>query len=289
MFRDRLGAAREKEAMVTEAPHVPPGVDPTVPTPARIYDYMLHGTNNFEPDRLAGKKIVAASPELADAAFANRGFHQRAGKWIAERGVRQFIDVGSGLPTVGNTHEVVQKIIPGVVVVYVDNDPMVQLHSQDILTGDEKTGAILGELRDPPSILGNPELRDLIDFSEPVGLLMTGVWHFVADSSDPYGLLRRYLDAVVPGSYLSLSHLTDDHKPPLNAEAFRAVFDNATEHMYFRSKPEVARFFEGLELVPPYPGAEPDLCFAGVWGAEDPVLADSDGSRWLYCGVARRP
>ncbi len=112
---------------------------------------------------------------------------------------------------------------------------------------------------------------------------------FVSDSSDPWGLVRRYVDALVPGSYLSLSHLTDDHKPPASAEGFRAVFDTATEHLYFRSKAEVARFFDGLELVPPYEGAETDLCFTGVWGAEDPVLADSEGSRWLYCGVARRP
>ena len=274
---------------MTEAPHVPPGVDPTVPTAARIYDWMLRGKNNFPPDQEAGKKIVAASPELADSAFANRGFHQRAAKYIAERGIRQFIDVGSGLPTVGNTHEVVQKIVPDVTVVYVDNDPMVQLHSEDLVSGEERIGAILGELRDPSSILENKDLTALIDFSQPVGLLLTGVMHFLPDRDDPWGLLRRYLHAVRPGSYLSLSHLTDEHKPPLNAERFRAVFDNATEHMYFRDKPQVERFFQGLEVVPPYPGAEPGVTFAGVWGAEDPVLADTDGSRWLYCGVARKP
>jgi hypothetical protein len=274
---------------MTQASRVPPGIDTSVPTPARIYDYMLRGHNNFEPDRRAGEKILAASPELGDSAFANRGFHQRAGKWIAEQGIRQFIDIGSGLPTVGNTHEVVQKVIPDVHVVYVDNDPMVQLHSQDILIGEEKIGAVLGDLRDPPSILENEEVRALIDFSQPLGLVMTGVMHFLPDGLDPWGLLQRYLSAVAPGSYLSLSHLTDDRMPPAAAEAFRAVFDNATEHMYFRSKPGVARFFEGLEIVPPYEGAEPGLCFAGLWGAEDPVAADTDGSRWLYCGVARRP
>ena len=274
---------------MSQASHVPPGIDTTVPTPARIYDYMLRGHNNFEPDQRAGQKILAASPELGDSAFANRGFHQRAGKWIAEQGIRQFIDIGSGLPTVGNTHEVVQQVIPDVHVVYVDNDPMVQLHSEDILLGEEKIAAILGDLRDPSSILDNEQVRALIDFSEPLGLVMTGLMHFLPDSQDPWGLLRRYLSAIAPGSYLSLSHLTDDHMPPAAAEAFRTVFDNATEHMYFRSEPEVARFFDGLEIVPPYEGAEPDLCFAGLWGAEDPVAADTDGSRWLYCGVARRP
>src|SRR5579875_2179366 len=140
------------EAMMTEAPpRIPPGVDPTVPTPARIYDWMLRGKNNFPPDQAAGEKILAASPELGDSAYANRGFHQRAGKWIAQQGVRQFIDIGSGLPTVGNTHEVVQKVIPDVAVVYVDNDPMVQLHSEDLLIGEERIGAVLGELREPAS------------------------------------------------------------------------------------------------------------------------------------------
>ena len=112
---------------------------------------------------------------------------------------------------------------------------------------------------------------------------------FVSDSSDPWGLVSRYVDALAPGSYLALSHLTDDYKPPVTAERFRAVFDNATEHLYFRSRAEIVRFFDGLEMVPPYDGAEPGISYTGVWGAEDPVLADSDGSRWLYCGVARKP
>jgi hypothetical protein len=277
------------EAMVTEAPHVPPGVDPTVPTAARIYDWMLRGKNNFPPDQAAGQKILAASPELGDSAFANRGFHQRAAKYIAERGIKQFIDVGSGLPTVGNTHEVVQPIVPDVVVVYVDNDPMVQLHSEDLVSGEEKIAAVLGELREPSSILENKDLTELIDLSQPVGLLLTGVMHFLPDSEDPWGLLRRYMAALPSGSYLSLSHRTDEKKPAVNAERFRAVFDNATEHMYFRDRAAVEKFFDGLEIVPPYPGAEPVVTYAGLWGAEDPDMADTDGSRWLYCGVARRP
>jgi S-adenosyl methyltransferase len=274
---------------MTQARNVPPGVDTSVPTPARIYDYMLRGHHYFERDQQAAEQILAAVPEIRDAAWSNRGFHQRAAKWIAEQGVTQFIDIGSGLPTVGNTHEVVQKATPGVRVVYVDNDPMVAMHSKDILTGEETIAAIVGDLREPESILGDPKVRELIDFSQPTGILLTGVMMFISDASDPYALVRRYMGAVPPGSYLSLSHLTDDHKPPAAAEGFRVVFDTATEHLYFRSKPEVARFFDGLELVPPYQGAEPDLAFTGVWGAEDPVLADSDGSRWLYCGVARRP
>src|SRR5579875_4180928 len=185
---------------MTEDEQAPPGVDPNVPSPARMYDYYLGGTNNFAVDREAAERIRTVLPELTEGSWANRGFHQRAAKWIAEQGIRQFIDVGSGLPTVGNTHEVVQKIIPDVRVVYVDNDPMVQLHSEDLLMGEEKIAAVLGDLRDPPSILENEDVRELIDFAEPVGLVMTGLMHFLPDSLDPWGLLKVYLDAVVPGS-----------------------------------------------------------------------------------------
>lgn len=267
-----------------ENPQVPDGVDVGRPTPARIYDYMLRGKNYFDIDAVAAEQILGAVPEVRDAAFSNRGFHQRAAKWIADQGVRQFIDIGSGLPTVGNTHDVVHTDAR---VVYVDNDPMVALHSRDLIKEGSAISVICGDLREPDSILGHPELLRLIDFSEPTGVLLTGVMMFVSDAADPYGLVERYVRAVGPGSYLSLSHLTDEHKPPMSAEGFRQVFDSATEHMYFRSKAQVARFFEGLELVPPYPGAKPEITFTGIWGAEDPELADSDGSRWLYCGVGK--
>jgi hypothetical protein len=274
---------------MNEAPQIPAGVDTGRPTPARIYDYMLQGNNYFQADRLAAEQILKAAPEIRDAAWSNRGFHQRAAKWIAQQGVRQFVDIGSGLPTVGNTHEVILKVIPGAHVVYVDNDPMVELHSRALLASDGMISVICADLREPDAILDHPALRKLIDFSEPVGLLMTGVMMFVSDTSDPWALVSRYLDAIASGSYLSLSHLTDDYKPPAAAEGFRAVFDTATEHMYFRSRAKVERFFQGLDLVPPYEGADPGVTFTGLWGAEDVQMADSDGSRWLYCGVVRKP
>jgi trans-aconitate methyltransferase len=264
-------------------------MDISRPAPARIYDYMLRGDNHFETDVLAAERILSAVPEIRDCAWSNRGFHQRAAKWIAERRVRQFIDIGSGLPTVGNTHEVVQRVIPGATVVYVDNDPMVAEQGSRLLTEGQTTRVICADLREPGAILDHPEVNELIDFSAPTGLLLTAVMMFVSDSSDPWGLVARYVGALAPGSYLALSHLTDDYKPPVTAERFRAVFDSATEHLYFRSRAGVARFFDGLEMVAPYDGAEPDICYTGVWGAEDPVLADSDGARWLYCGVARKP
>jgi hypothetical protein len=275
--------------VAARVPRASAGVDDSRPAPARIYDYMLRGDNHFQTDIQAAERILSAVPEIRDCAWSNRGFHQRAAKWIAERGVRQFIDIGSGLPTVGNTHEVVQKVIPGARVIYVDNDPMVAEQGGQLLAEDRSTRVICADLREPASILDHPEVRELIDFSEPAGLLLTAVLMFVSDDSDPWAQVRRYVDAVAPGSYLALSHLTDDYKPPVTAERFRAVFDGATERLYFRSLAGITRFFDGLELVPPYDGAEPGICYTGVWGAEDPVLADSDGARWLYCGVARKP
>jgi len=274
---------------MTEAERVPPGVDYLTPSAARLYDYYLGGTNNFQVDRDAAERMRTLMPELSDAAWANRGFHQRAARWIAERGVRQFIDIGSGLPTTGNTHDAVQKVNPGARVVYVDNDPMVAAHARELLAGDGSTGFILADLRDPDSVLGHPELLGHIDLGEPAGLLMTSVVHFVADGSDPWGLVARYVAAVAPDSYLALSHATMDNLPPSMVEAGLELYARAAEMLYPRSRAEVERFFGGLELVPPYAGAEAAVGYVGLWGAEDPEAADSDGSRVLYCGVARRP
>jgi S-adenosyl methyltransferase len=275
---------------MNKAAGIPADVDPARPAPARIYDYLLSGENNFESDRDAAKRIMALVPEIKDCAWANRGFHQRAARWIAERGVRQFIDIGSGLPTVGNTHDVVRSVDTSCRVVYVDNDPMVREQSAQLLAGASGVKVILGDLRDPGGLLADPELRELIDFTEPAGLLMTAVVHFVADENDPWGLVRRYMAALAPGSYLALSHLTSDHKPPRAVHEFRRVFSRATEQMHFRSRPEVERLFEGLGMVSAHdPEAPGRLCYVGDWEAEDPAMADSDGSRWLYCGVARRP
>jgi hypothetical protein len=274
---------------MSEVHQVADRADPGRPAPARIYDYLLSGTNNFQADRDAAERITALVPELRDCAWANRGFHQRAAKWIAQRGIRQFIDIGSGLPTVGNTHDVVHQVDPGCRVVYADNDPMVREHATAILDDDERVRVIQGDLRDPGSVLAHPDLRALIDFSQPTGLLMTAVVHFVADESDPWRLLARYTGALAPGSYLALSHLTDDHKPPRAVAEFLRVFDHATEQMHFRSRPDVERLLTGLDLVSPrHPDGGGHLDYAGDWGAEDLGLSDSDGSRWLYCAVARR-
>ncbi len=270
--------------------HIPPGVDPNVPTPARLYDYFLGGNNNFEVDRQLAERIRSLVPEVSDSAWANRAFHQRAATWLAaQRGLDQYIDIGAGLPTQGNTHELVRAQVPDARVVYVDNDPMVLAHGTALLDGVPGVEMVMADLRDPEAVLTHPGLTGLIDLSRPVGFLMTGVLYFVADGSDPWGLVARYVSALASGSYLVLSHLTSDSKPTRAVETGQDVYARATEGLYFRSREQVERFFTGLELEPPYPGAPAAVSYVGVWGAEDPVAADTDDSRWLYCGVARRP
>jgi hypothetical protein len=268
----------------------PAGVDPATPSPARMYDYMLNGKHNFPADRAAVERFRAQLPDLEDAAWANRGFHQRAVRWMAaERGIRQFIDIGSGLPTQGNTHEVAQAVDPAARVVYVDHDPMVLAYADDLLTADGSTTVIQADLRDPSTLLDHPALRALINFDEPAGLLMTAVLQFIADSSHPRGLVARYVGALAPDSYLALSHITGDGLPPVAIRTGIDVYAEATERAYPRSRAAIERFFDGLELVPPYDGADRIVTHVGLWGAEDLAAADSDGSRALYCGVARRP
>lgn len=275
---------------MAEPDQVPAGVDVSRPSPARMYDYMLGGTHNFQVDRDATHEFRAQFPDLEDAAWANRGFHGRAARWMAiTGGVEQFIDIGSGLPTQSNTHQVLHAVIPSARVAYVDNDPMVLATAQQLLTDDGTTAVIPADLRDPEALLGNQDLRRLIDFDRPVGLLMTAVMQFVNDSYDPWGLVARYVSAIAPDSYLALSHITGDKIPPRSVATGVQVYTRASESAYPRSKAEIERFFDGLEIVPPYPGASPAVCHVGVWGSEDPDSADSDGSRVFWCGVARKP
>jgi hypothetical protein len=255
-----------------------------------LYDYYLGGKNNFEVDRAMAERLRRQMPELSDAAWANRGFHQRAAYWLAEeQGIRQFIDLGAGLPTQGNTHQVVQAVAADARVVYVDNDPMVHAHATDLLVGIPGTAFILADLTDPGMVLNDTTVAEFIDFGKPVGVLMTWVLHFVPDEADPWGLVQRYVAGLASGSYLVISHGTGDHKPPRALRSALTEYRRAGEQGFVRTYAEVERFFEGLQLESPYPGESPRLAFAGEWAAEDPALADSDGSRWSYCGVARCP
>jgi hypothetical protein len=268
----------------------PPGVDPGVPTPARLYNYFLGGTSNFAADRQVADELQAWLPELADAAWANRGFHHRAARWMAaSHGIGQFVDLGSGLPTQGYTHEAVRQVAPSARVVYADNDPMVLARARELLDGVEGTAVIEADLREPETLLDQAGATGLVDLSQPTGLLLTGVLNFVSDESDPWQIMSRYRTALVPGSFVALSHVTADRLPPAAVRAIHAAYAATTLPIYPRTKAEVTRIFDSLDLVAPFAGAEPGLTFVGQWGAEDEAVADSDGSRILYCGVARRP
>jgi hypothetical protein len=207
---------------------------------------------------------------------------------MAGQGISQFIDIGSGLPTESNTHGVVQQVVPHARVVYVDNDPMVRAYAGEFLADDGTTAVVTADLREPDMILNAPALRALIDFGQPTGLLMTAVLQFVANGSSPWGLVGRYADALAPGSYLALSHVTHERLPPRLVQLGVNVYAQA-QGIHPRTREQIERFFAGLEIVPPYEGAEPAITHIGAWGADDPELADSDGSRWWYGGVARRP
>ena len=274
---------------MTETLPVPPGVDPNVPNVARMYDYGLGGTHNYQADRDAVDKVRAVMPEMADTVAVNRGFHQRAARRIAQCGIRQFIDLGAGLPTYGNTHHIVQKIQPDARVVYVDHDPVVLAYATELLADNTNATLIQADLRDPDAVLGNPELRSMIDFAQPVGLLMTGVLYFVSDASDPHALVRRYVETLAPGSYLAISHVSADVVPPAMVATIQETYSRASEMMYFRPKAEIERFFDGLEIMPPYEGAGPGVTFIGLFDCEDPDEADDESSHWLYAAVARCP
>lgn len=257
-----------------------------IPSPAGIYDCLLGGKNHHPADRAAAGAIRAVLPEAGAAAWANRGFHQRAAIWMARRGIGQFIDLECVLApaTASSTHEAVQKVNPAARVLYVDHDRTVAAQVRALLTTAGRTPAIL---RDPGALLALVELDGLIDLTAPVGLLGTAVLEHLGDRDDPWGCLAHLAGALAPGSYLALSHLTADQMPPAGVAVIIGAYRHATDPVHPRTVREVARFFDRLELVPSYEGADPELCPVGVWGAEDPVLADDASSRWRWAGVGR--
>ncbi|GAA1790817.1 SAM-dependent methyltransferase [Actinomadura chokoriensis] len=268
----------------------PPGVDITVPSPARMYDHILGGSANYAVDREAVRKVRAHMPGLEEAAWANRGFLQRSVRWLAEQGIRQFIDIGAGLPTGDNTHDVARSVAPDARILYADNDPLVAIHANALLAGVPGTAFITADFRDPDGLLGHEQTRAMIDFARPVALLLVTVTHFVADEDDPWGLIRRYMDRLAPGSHLALSAISDDRQGGEELDKVTAVYARSSSGgAYPRPRAEIERFFDGLEIVPPYKGAPAEVCHLGEWGVEDPGAADSDGSRLGYAAVARKP
>ena len=260
----------------------PPSIDTTVAHPARRYDYWLGGKDNFAADRESGDAIAAAFPTVRTAVIENRRFVRRATAFLAgHAGIRQFLDIGTGIPTSPNVHEVAQGIAPASRVVYVDNDPIVLAHARALLVSSVAgaTAYLDADLRDPDKILGNADLRETLDLSQPVALMLAVVLHFIPDEDDPYGIVARLVSALPKGSYLVMSHATNDFLTP---EEVAEIVAGRYGPFFARSEAEFTRFFEGLDLVPP------GIVSVAEWRAGgEPQPRPTAAEAYTYCAVAK--
>lgn len=261
----------------------PPEIDTSIPHSARVYNYWLGGKDNYAADRALAEMIAERVPTIRTIVQSNRSFLGRVVRHLSQEvGIRQYLDIGTGIPTAGNVHEIAQAIIPQTRVLYVDNDPIVLAHARALMTGNSAghTAFIHCDVRDPQAILDDPALTAALDLDEPVALMLVGILMHVRDDEDPYGIVRTLVDALPSGSYLTITHPTAD----FNAEAM-AVISGSNEQSGItfrpRSKAEVADFFEGLELVEP--GVVPALSWRPDEPSEDPLSA------YLYAAVGRKP
>lgn len=264
----------------------PPANSPgEVPSSARIYDYLLGGYHNFAVDRAAARRFVEMLPDAPLYFKANRAFLRRAVSFLVDQGIDQFIDLGSGIPTVGNVHEVAQGINPAARVVYVDNEPVAVRHSTTILQDNPNTATIQADIRRPELILDHPETRRLLDSSKPTAVLLLAVLLFVTDDEEAYRLVRVVRDALAPGSYIAISHPTEEGLPPDKVEQGRKLYAAIGTPVNIRSHPRIEEFFEGLELV------EPGPVKVSLWRPEGPddLLLDRPEASGYYVGVGRKP
>lgn len=261
-----------------------PGADPTKPNVARVYDYWLGGTNNLVADRELGQRMETLDLWVPAAARANRAFLGRAVAFLAtECGIRQFLDIGSGLPTAGNVHEIAQRAAPDARVVYVDHDATVVALSRELLAGNDAADVIQEDVRDPQAVLRHPRTRRLIDVSRPVAILFVAVLHFLLDTENPHEIVGRYQAAAVPGSWMVVSHVTTQGKPQL-AASIRRLYTNRAADGQARSREEILRLFGGWVLT------EPGLVYAPAWRPQTPSDVPAHPERlWFLAGVASKP
>jgi hypothetical protein len=259
-----------------------PDFDSSVPHVARVYDYWLGGKDNFAADREMGERTLAAYPNLVFSVRANRAFLTRTVRFLAaEAGVRQFLDIGTGIPTANNTHEVAQRIAPESRIVYVDNDPIVLSHAKALLksTPEGACAYLDADLRDPDTILA--DAAKTLDFSQPVAVMLIAVMHFVGDDAEASAIMNQLMGACVPGSYVSLSHAASDIDAAQMAEMIRRLNESTAEKTTLRDRAGVTRLFDGLELV------EPGVIRAAEWRPDTDLEAASPAALWG--GVARKP
>jgi hypothetical protein len=258
-----------------------PEFDTSVPHIARVYDYWLGGKDNFAADRVMGERTLQAYPNLVYSVRANRAFLARAVRFLAGQGIRQFLDIGTGIPTANNTHEVAQRIAPDSRIVYVDNDPVVLSHAKVLLksTPEGACAYLDADLRDPDAIL--PAAAQTLDFGQPVAVMLIAVMHFVGDDAQASAIMRRLTAACVPGSYVALSHAASDIDAAQMAEMIRRLNESTAEKTTLRDRAGVTRLFDGLELV------DPGVIRAAEWRPDTDLEAASPAALWG--GVARRP
>jgi hypothetical protein len=257
-----------------------PRIDTSVAHIARVYDFWLGGKDNFAVDREVGKKVLEVHPETVLSVRANRAFLARSVRFLAEQGIRQFLDVGTGLPSGNNTHEVAQIVAPESRVAYVDNDPIVLTHARALLTSSPQgeTGYLDADIKDPEGIVAGA--AEILDFAEPVGVMLVAVLHMLKDDEGPGEIVDRFMAAVPPGSFLVISHLARDVQQDTMAEMGRRLNSSMTQQFTMRTRAEVTAFFHGLTLV------DPGVVLTHEWR---PASAD-DGKTpgVLWAGVARK-
>jgi S-adenosyl methyltransferase len=256
---------------------------PDIPSAARVYDYLLGGKDNYPADRAVAESLIEQLPNVRLAVQWNRAFLRRVVRYLVnEVGIRQIIDVGAGLPTVGNTHEIAQAASAAARVVYVDHDPVVLAHARAMLQGVPNTAIIEQDLLEPHKILADPALERLIDFGEPVAFLFLSILHFVADEDDPAGLIARLTDPFPAGTHVAISHATPDTVPAVRGA--ERVFDHATEKAHVRTRAEVLRLVAGLKTV------EPGLTWPSEWRPDPGEVVPANAADAYYCVVvARKP
>jgi hypothetical protein len=263
--------------------HAPAGVNPAIPHSARMYDWWLGGKDNFASDRAMGEKLMQAIPSLPSMAAENRRFMHRVARYlVGDAGIRQFLDIGTGIPTSPNLHEVAQEAAPETRVVYVDNDPIVLAHARALMTShpEGKTQYISADLRQPEKILADEGLTSTIDLSQPVALLMVAILMLLADDDDPWAKTRAVMDALPPGSYVAISHPGQEFDP-VAMDGIRETARQGGVTIVPRTRGDVERFFTGWELIEP--GVVPVMAWRP---AEEP--ADPNGA-YYWAGVARKP
>jgi len=254
------------------------GIRTDTPHPARVYDYLLGGKDNFAADREAAEMSLKISPEILHSARANRKFLVRAVRFLRDNGIRQFLDVGTGLPTSPNTYEVAQAGHPDARVVYVDNDPVVFLHAESLMADNQTTTVVRADLRNVEEVLA--EAGKLLDFTKPAGLLFVACLHNVPDHDDPAGIVARYLTALAPGSYLVISHVTDEFDPD-RMHAITAEYAKRGTVFVGRSRQAIQHMFNSMELI------DPGVVRSSYWRPESDQPDYNGDQVWGYSGVAR--